>query len=126
MEVIGQTLALVLVGIGTCFSILGVLGLMRLPDVYTRLHAAGKVGVFGAVFLAGATALIIPPLFGKALILIALLVIAGPVVSHALASAAYRTGITVERAERDDLADRRKGRLTSKGSNTTNTTNRPA
>ena len=121
MEVIGQTLALVLVGIGTCFSILGVLGLMRLPDVYTRLHAAGKVGVFGAVFLAGATALIIPSLFGKAVILMVLLVIAGPVVSHALASAAYRMGIAVKRAIRDDLADERKRRLTVKDS----TTNHP-
>ncbi|MCL6510323.1 MAG: monovalent cation/H(+) antiporter subunit G [Anaerolineae bacterium] len=121
MEIIGQTLALVLVGIGTFFSILGVLGLMRLPDVYTRLHAAGKVGVFGAVFLAGATALIIPSLFGKAVILMVLLVIAGPVVSHALASAAYRMGIAVKRAIRDDLADERKRRLTVKDS----TTNHP-
>jgi multicomponent Na+:H+ antiporter subunit G len=121
MEIIGQTLALVLVGIGTFFSILGVLGLVRLPDVYTRLHAAGKVGVFGAVFLAGATALIIPSLFGKAVILMVLLVIAGPVVSHALASAAYRMGIAVKRAIRDDLADERKRRLTVKDS----TTNHP-
>ena len=30
---------------GTLFSVIGVLGLLRLPDVYSRLHAAGKVGV---------------------------------------------------------------------------------
>lgn len=116
MEVIGQTLALILVIVGTFFSILGVLGLVRLPDVYTRLHAAGKVGVFGAVFLAGAAALIIPSLLAKAVVLMALLVIAGPVVSHALASAAYRMGIAVERATRDDLADERKRRLAARDS----------
>lgn len=107
METIGQTLAVLLVLIGTLFSIIGVLGLLRLPDVYTRLHAAGKVGVFGAALLAGAAAIITPSVLGKAIILIALLVIAGPVVSHALASAAYRTGVPVERAVRDDLAKAR-------------------
>lgn len=112
MEILWQILALILVTIGTLFSAIGALGLVRLPDVYTRLQAAGKVGVFGAVFLAGATALIAPPVFGKAVVLIALLVIAGPVVTHALASAAYRMGIPVKRAVRDDLAEARARHLT--------------
>ncbi|BCX05422.1 MAG: sodium:proton antiporter [Candidatus Roseilinea sp.] len=116
MEIIWQILALLLVIIGTFFSVIGALGLVRLPDVYTRLHAAGKVGVFGAAFLAGATALITPSVLGKAVILIALLVIAGPVVSHALASAAYRMGIPVKRAVRDDLAGERERRLAARDS----------
>lgn len=116
MEIIWQILAFILVLTGTFFSTIGVLGLVRLPDVYTRLHAAGKVGVFGAAFLAVAAALITPSVFGKAIILIALLVIAGPVVSHALASAAYRTGIPVQHAVRDDLASERQRRMTDQDS----------
>ncbi len=116
MEIVWPILALILVLTGTFFSVIGALGLVRLPDVYTRLHAAGKVGVFGAAFLAGAAALITPPVFGKAVILIALLVIAGPVVSHALASAAYRLGIPVKRAVRDDLAGERERRLAMRNS----------
>ncbi|MCS7056665.1 MAG: monovalent cation/H(+) antiporter subunit G [Thermoflexales bacterium] len=107
METVWRILTLALVVIGTLFSIVGVLGLIRLPDVYTRLHAAGKVGVFGAALLAAAAALTAPSVLGKAIILIALLVIAGPVVSHALASAAYRMGIPLKRAVRDDLAAER-------------------
>lgn len=99
-----QVLAMVVVLVGTAFSALGVLGLIRLPDVYTRMHATGKVGVFGVVLLAVA-ALILPPAdAGKAVVLIVLLVVSAPVVSHSLGSAAYRAGIRMKVAIRDDLA----------------------
>jgi len=107
MNVVIQILTVVLVLVGTLFSILGVLGLIRLPDVYARLHAAGKVGVFGAALLAVAVALFAPFVASRAVILVMLLIIAGPVVSHALASAAHRLGIPVKRALRDALAEAR-------------------
>jgi multicomponent Na+:H+ antiporter subunit G len=90
---------------GTFFSFLGVLGYIRLPDVYTRLHATGKVGVFGVAFLILAAIAWTPLGLGKGLILIALLLLAGPVTAHALASAAYRVGIPMQHAIRNDLAD---------------------
>lgn len=100
-----QLFALLAVVIGTTFSVLGVLGYLRLPDVYTRLHATGKVGVFGAVLLLLAAAAWTPLSFGKALVLIIFLLLAGPVTSHALASAAYRSGIPFATPIRDDLAE---------------------
>jgi multicomponent Na+:H+ antiporter subunit G len=104
IETIAQIIALLAVIIGTSFSVIGILGYIRLPDVYTRLHATGKVGVFGVVLLL-LTAVALTPLGpGKALVLIVLLLIAGPVTSHALASAAYRGGIPLKRVLRDDLA----------------------
>ena len=51
MDTFLQLLALIAVITGTLFSLIGVIGLLRLPDVYTRLHATGKVGVYGAVLL---------------------------------------------------------------------------
>ena len=104
MEPILQLIALIAVVLGTLFSVLGVLGLVRLPDVYTRLHATGKVGVFGVVLLLVAAPMLTPLGFGKALILIVLLMVGGPAASHAMASAAYRIGIPMRRAIRDDLA----------------------
>lgn len=106
MDAILQLLAILAVITGTAFSVLGVLGYVRMPDVYTRLHATGKVGVFGVVLLLLAAAAWTRLGIGKALVLIAFLMIAGPVTSHALASAAYRLGIPVARASRDDLAER--------------------
>ena len=47
-----------------------------------------------------------PLSWGKGLVLIALLMIAGPVVSHTLGSAAYRIGIPLKQAVRDDLSTR--------------------
>lgn len=104
IEILLQIAAILVVLTGTAFSVLGVLGFIRLPDVYTRLHATGKVSVFGVALLAVAALLLPPADAGKALILIVLLIVGGPVASHAMASAAYRIGIPLKQAQRDDLA----------------------
>lgn len=105
METIGYLIAIIVVLVGTAFSIIGIIGLVRLPDAYSRLHATGKVSTFGVVLLLAAAAIVLPGVWGKALVMIALLLIAGPVVSHALGSAAYRLGIPMKRVVRDDLAE---------------------
>ncbi len=43
---IRETLGLIFIGIGVTFDFLGVLGLVRLPDVYNRLQAATKCVTF--------------------------------------------------------------------------------
>ena len=72
---------------GAFFTVAGALGLVRMPDVFTRMHAAGVTDTAGAGLLIlgmmlqaglGLTAL-------KLLILLALFVFTGPVVTHALA-----------------------------------------
>jgi len=107
LKLILQATALLAIVAGSLFSLIGVLGFIRLPDVYTRLHAASKVSVFGAVLLVVAAVALQSLGIGKALVLIVLLIIAGPAVSHALASAAYRMGIPMQNAARDDLAQQR-------------------
>jgi multicomponent Na+:H+ antiporter subunit G len=103
METFFQLIAVIAVITGTFFSIVGVLGMVRLPDVYTRLHATGKVGVFGVVLLLVAAVVWTPLGWGRALLLIVLLMVAGPVVAHALSSAAYRIGIPMKHSARNDL-----------------------
>ncbi|MFN2253805.1 MAG: monovalent cation/H(+) antiporter subunit G [Candidatus Promineifilaceae bacterium] len=105
METLLQIIALLAVIAGTFFSLIGVIGLIRLPDVYTRLHATGKVGVYGAVLLLVAAVLWTPLGWGKALLLIVLLVASGPVSAHAISSAAYRIGLPMKDAVRDDLEE---------------------
>ena len=100
-----QLIAIIAVIIGTLFSIIGVIGLNRLPDFYTRMNATGKVGVYGAVLLLVAAALWTPLGWGKALLLIILLMVSGPVSAHAISSAAYRIGLPMKEAVQDDLAD---------------------
>ena len=105
MESILQAIAVIAVVVGTAFSALGVLGYIRMPDVYTRMHATGKVGVFGVVFLLLAAVVWTPLGLGKGLVLILFLLLAGPATSHAMASAAYRRGIPMAHPARDDLAE---------------------
>lgn len=78
---------------GLFFSIVGIIGLIRFPDVYCRIHASGKVATLGLVGLLAASAISMPETALKALALALFVVITSPVASHATASAAYRTGV---------------------------------
>lgn len=102
MDFIAQLIPLLAVIVGTAFSVIGIIGLVRLPDVYTRLHATGKVSTFGVILLLIAAIDWTPLGIGKGLLLMSFLLVAGPVASHALSSAAYRLGIPMQ-ATRDDL-----------------------
>jgi multicomponent Na+:H+ antiporter subunit G len=90
--------------LGTLFSVVGVMGYIRLPDVYTRLHATGKVGVFGVVLLLVAAVVWTPLGWGQGLVLIFFLMITGPATAHAIGSAAKRMDIPMKNAVCDDLA----------------------
>ncbi len=105
LQLLFQLIALLAIIIGTFFSVVGVLGYLRLPDVYARLHATGKVGVFGVVLLLVAAVFWTPLGWAKAALLIVLLMVAGPVATHAIGSAAYRLGIPLQNSRRNDLEE---------------------
>ena len=106
MEFVLQIIIVIALIIGTSFSLLGVAGFIRFPDVYTRLHATGKVGVYGVVFLLIAAILWTPLSLGKGLVIMLAILLSGPVAAHALASAAYRIGIPMLGHSRDELQDK--------------------
>jgi multicomponent Na+:H+ antiporter subunit G len=100
---VNEVLAILAVGIGTFFSVVGIIGMIRLPDVYCRLHASGKVSTLGILgFLVGAS-LLMPELTLKTLALALFLVMTSPVASHAIAAAAHRQGVPRSQSVRDDL-----------------------
>ena len=80
--------------IGALFTLIGGIGLLRLPDVFTRLHGAGITDTLGAsaILLGLALAAGWSLLLGKLLLLLAILALLTPSASHALARAA-RHGI---------------------------------
>ncbi|WP_227376450.1 monovalent cation/H(+) antiporter subunit G [Haladaptatus halobius] len=55
MNAIQQIVVALLVAVGSFFLVVGTLGLLRLPDVYNRMHATSKATTLGAasLFLAG-------------------------------------------------------------------------
>ena len=103
METVQQVVAMILLVLGTFLSLVGVIGFIRLPDVYTRLHATGKVSVFGLVFLLIAASILTPLTAWKGILLIFFVLLASPAVSHSIASAAYKAGVPLVDPKRDDL-----------------------
>ncbi|MFN8530577.1 MAG: monovalent cation/H(+) antiporter subunit G [Anaerolineae bacterium] len=89
---------------GLFFSVVGILGMVRLPDVYTRLHSTGKVSTLGLFGLLVGTALLLPGVAFKLIALAIFAVLTMPVSTHAIAKAAYGHGVPLVRASRDDLA----------------------
>lgn len=81
--------------VGSLFCLVGAIGLLRMPDFYTRIHAASVTETAGAGFIllglllqAGFT------LVAAKLLMIGLLMLfANPTASHALARAALLRGI---------------------------------
>lgn len=88
-------LAYTLMTLGTGFVLIGALGLLRLPDFYSRTHAATKPDTFGLILV----------LFGlaiydgfsmttvKMLVIILFVSLANPTNSHALGRAAILGGL---------------------------------
>ena len=107
----------IFLGIGVFFNVLAGVGLLRFPDVYTRLHAGTKCTTFGSIFLIGSVILIgfkmwwdgnvngsvlsIHSIFA----LIAIL-LTNPVGAHAIARAAHRSGVMPAKAVVDDLKEK--------------------
>ena len=119
---------LILLALGVFFNFLAGVGLLRFPDVYTRLHAGTKCTTFGSIFLCGSVILIglrawYSPYDGitgtdgsvfaihTAAALIAIL-LTNPTGAHAIARAAHRSGVKPVGAVIDDL-DKKPARKSS-------------
>jgi len=86
-----ELLILVLAGIGVLFMLLSAIGILRLPDVYARMHAAGKATTIGVSCVLLATGLYYEGYLLRMVLLIILLYITGPIATTTMARAAYRT-----------------------------------
>jgi len=85
-----------LLTLGVLIMIFGAIGILRFPDVYTRLHAATKCDTGGAMNILLALAISIEaPLLTKLklLVLAFLIALINPMISHAIARGAYKSGI---------------------------------
>ena len=80
-----------LVLLGLVVTTLGVVGMFRMPDVYTELHAASKAVVFGVVaFLVASVAARDAAVTSRALLIAVFLILTTPVGAHVIARAAWQ------------------------------------
>ncbi|QLA17582.1 monovalent cation/H(+) antiporter subunit G [Desulfolutivibrio sulfoxidireducens] len=90
-----------LLGIGLIFFTGGTLGLIRLPDVYSRLHMAGKIDTMGSISLIAALFLYEITIFDLAHVLVGIKILlvlffvflASPTACHAMVDACLRAGL---------------------------------
>lgn len=104
LETVLHALGVFFLLFGLFFCVMGVIGNIRLPDVFTRLHATGKVSSMGILGLVLASALLVPGTASKAAALGVLVLFSSPVASQAIARSAYRDGCAMFGVQRNDLA----------------------
>lgn len=79
--------------LGAVFCCLGALGLVRMPDVYTRIQTATKAATLGALaFLIGA-GIMHPGWWAKLLVIAGLILLTNPVGSSTIARALFIAGV---------------------------------
>ncbi len=90
-----ELLIVVLMLTGSLFMLISAIGLLRMPDLFTRMHAATKVGTVGIVGIVTATAIH----FGEmkvsapAILIIVFFLATAPVAAHMIGRAAYLFGV---------------------------------
>lgn len=108
MSMIGELIIVLLVLFGALLSALSTFGLIRLPDVYLRSHAATKSATLGVLcILTGAFLYFmfyLDQVSAKLLLGIVFVFITSPVAGHLNGRAAYRTGVPMwGKSVQDDL-----------------------
>lgn len=88
-------LSIVLIASGFAFILFGIIGVLRLPDFYTRLHAQGKCDTLGVALMLGGLALQegLTLTTAKILLILAFIALANPTATHALGRSALLGGL---------------------------------
>ncbi len=78
---------------GALFLLLGSFGLIRLPDLYTRMQAATKSTTLGAFSSVLGVGILHPGWFVKCVVVALFILLTAPIGSSALMRAAYKSGV---------------------------------
>jgi multicomponent Na+:H+ antiporter subunit G len=97
IDVVQHYLAALLVVVGSIFALTASIGLLRLPDLYTRMHAASKAGTLGSCVMLIALAVYADDLavITRALGGVVFFLLTAPVSAHLLAKAAHASGLAL-------------------------------
>jgi multicomponent Na+:H+ antiporter subunit G len=96
-------LSIVLIGSGAFFLLMGAIGMLRFPDFYTRMHAAGKCDTLGSLLvLTGLACYGGLSLASVKILLIALFIfLTSPTATNAIARAAFKNKMPLWTSEED-------------------------
>lgn len=116
MEILLDAVSWVLIVVGSVMLVIGGIGVVRLPDVFARMHGAGIVDTLGAgailiglMFQAGLTIVTI-----KLILIFVFIMFTSPTTTHALARASLAGGVRPQLHESPDDHAADKGEPPSK------------
>lgn len=103
-----EILLSILIVTGGLLTLLGAIGLIRLPDVYSRTHAVAKSATLGVISIMLAVFLFFLLMEGifsiKILLVIFFVFLTAPIAGLMISRSAYRTGVPLwEKSVQDDL-----------------------
>ena len=83
---------IILLSLGVLFLLLGAIGILRFPDCYTRMHAAGKCDTLGSLLIVSGLAFYhgVSLESAKILFIAVFIFLTSPTATHAIARAAMR------------------------------------
>ena len=89
-----------LIALGLIFFLVGSIGMIRLPDFYSRLHAAGIIDTMGLLLTMSGLALLILADFTlgnflsalKIILIVLFVFLTSPTATHAIVNAGIRSG----------------------------------
>ncbi|WP_438319180.1 monovalent cation/H(+) antiporter subunit G [Sporosarcina sp. FA9] len=97
MIVIANILTIITISVGVIFTVVTTIGVLRLPDVYTRAHAASKSATLGVLSILLGVFIhywFVEGHFSVKLILgIVFLFVTAPIGGHLMSRAAYMSGV---------------------------------
>src|SRR5699024_837283 len=110
VTVIANTFVVLFISIGVIFTVVSVIGVLSLPDIYTRSYAATKSVTFGVLCILIRVFLFFWLIEGvftiKLLLGISFLLCTAPIGGHLMARAAYLSGVEPDEiTEKDELKE---------------------
>jgi multicomponent Na+:H+ antiporter subunit G len=80
---------------GSLFMLVAAIGVIKLSDVYMRMHAITKAASLGAILMLASVSLIYTQwiVWIEALMVVVFIIITAPIASHMIAKAAHKTGM---------------------------------
>jgi len=94
---IREILVVIFLIVGGLLSLIAAAGVLRLPDLFTRMHAATKTGTVGvsAITIGMMLHFNTITVTSRGVLVIAFFLLTAPVAAHMIARAAYRSGVSL-------------------------------
>ena len=98
-------IAYIFIFLGTVFLILSSIGLLRMPDTISKIHAGTKASTLGTILVLIGAICIEPTLWFKLILLMIFVLLTNPLSSSILARSSYKTDGFLNKSGIDDMAE---------------------